>query len=163
MQLFKFSRRPELRRSSFWLLHQTWITRQSRNSFACSVVNHWNRLSPADASVPEHRTFKEQLDLHVHQLLIICWPQYVLLGRYIPSRSFDTYIHTFVRFVMANNLKSISSFEHAQGQRIRWFNNRRQYKESSKRFSLQLLKGCRIRGPSDELQLFSEGNETCLG
>ncbi len=43
-QLFKFSRRPGLRRSSIRLLHQTWRTRRRRNRFACRFVNNWNRF-----------------------------------------------------------------------------------------------------------------------
>ncbi len=43
-QLFKFSRRPGLRRSLIRLPHQTGRTRRRRNSFACRVVNNWNRL-----------------------------------------------------------------------------------------------------------------------
>ncbi len=43
-QLFKFSRRPALRRSSLRLLQQTGRTRR-RSSFACRVVKYWNRSS----------------------------------------------------------------------------------------------------------------------
>ncbi len=43
-QLFKFSSRPGLRRSSIRLLYQTGRTRRRRNSFACRVVNNRNRL-----------------------------------------------------------------------------------------------------------------------
>ncbi len=42
-KLFKFSRIPELRRSSLRLLQQTGRTRRRRNSFACRVVKYWNR------------------------------------------------------------------------------------------------------------------------
>ncbi len=58
-QLFKFSRRPGLRRSSIRLLHQTKRTRRSRNSFACRVVNKWNRLPFSVTSVTEQRKFKQ--------------------------------------------------------------------------------------------------------
>ncbi len=43
-QLFKLSRRPGLRRSSIRLLHQTGRARRRGNSFACRVVNNWNRI-----------------------------------------------------------------------------------------------------------------------
>ncbi len=52
-QLFKFSRRPGLR-----VLHQTGRTRRWRNSFACWVVNNWNRLPLSVASVTKLRKFK---------------------------------------------------------------------------------------------------------
>ncbi len=61
-QLFKFSRRPGLRRSSIRLLHQTGRTCRRRNSFACRVVTNWNRLPFAVASVTEQRKFKQLLD-----------------------------------------------------------------------------------------------------
>ncbi len=64
--LFKFSRRPGLRRSSIKLPHQTGRTRRRRNSFACRVVNNWNRLSFAVASVTEQRKFKQLLDSYVY-------------------------------------------------------------------------------------------------
>ncbi len=53
-QLFKFCRRPGLRR----LLHQTGRTRRRRNSFACRVVNNGNRLPLAVTSVTEQRKLK---------------------------------------------------------------------------------------------------------
>ncbi len=56
--LFKYSRRPELRKSSLRLLHQTGRTRRKRNRFACRVVKHWNRLLLSVQSVPEQRAFK---------------------------------------------------------------------------------------------------------
>ncbi len=40
-------------------------TRRIRNSFACEVLKHWNRLPLAVASVPEQRAFKRQLDSHL--------------------------------------------------------------------------------------------------
>ncbi len=42
-QLFRFSRRLGLRRSSIRLLHRNERTRRRRNSFACRVVNNRNR------------------------------------------------------------------------------------------------------------------------
>ncbi len=65
-QLFKFSRRPGLRRSLIRLLHQTGRTLRRRNSFACRVVNKWNRLPFSVASVTEQRTFKQLLDSYVY-------------------------------------------------------------------------------------------------
>ncbi len=65
-QLFKFSRRSGLRRSSVRLLYQTGRTRRRRNSFACRVVNNWNRLPFSVASVTEQRKFKQQLDSYVY-------------------------------------------------------------------------------------------------
>ncbi len=65
-QLFKFSRRPGLRRSSIRLLHQTGRTRRRRNSFACRVVKNWNRLPFAVASVTEQRKFKQLLDSYIY-------------------------------------------------------------------------------------------------
>ncbi len=64
-KLFKFSRRPELRRSSLRLLQQTGRTRRRRNSFACRVVKYWNRLTLALASVQDHLAFKRQLDTYI--------------------------------------------------------------------------------------------------
>ncbi len=65
-QLFKFSRRPGLWRSSIRLLHQTGRTGRRWNSFACRVVNNWNRLPFAVASVTEQRKFKQLLDSYVY-------------------------------------------------------------------------------------------------
>ncbi len=65
-QLFKFSRRPGLRRSSIRLLRQTERTRRKRYSFACRVVNNRNRLPFAAASVTEQRKFKQLLDSYVY-------------------------------------------------------------------------------------------------
>ncbi len=65
-QLFKFSRRPGLGRSSIRLLHQTGRTRRRRNRFAGRVVNNWNRLPFAVASVTEQRKFKQLLDSYVY-------------------------------------------------------------------------------------------------
>ncbi len=58
-QLFKFSRRPGLRRSSIRLLNQTGRTRRRQNSFACRVVSNWNRLPLSVASVAEQRKFEQ--------------------------------------------------------------------------------------------------------
>ncbi len=60
-KLFKFSRRPGLRRSSLRLLQQ-----RRRNSFACRVVKHWNRLPLAVASVQDPLAFKRQLDTYIY-------------------------------------------------------------------------------------------------
>ncbi len=65
-KLFKFSRRPGLRRSSLRLLQQTGRTRRRRNSFVCRVVKYWNRLPPAVASVQDHLAFKRQLDNYIY-------------------------------------------------------------------------------------------------
>ncbi len=65
-QLFKFSRRSGLRRSSIRLLHQTGKTRRRRSRFACRVVNNWNRLPLSVASVTEQRKSKQLLDSSVH-------------------------------------------------------------------------------------------------
>ncbi len=65
-QLFKFSSRPGLRRSSIRLLHQTGRTRRRRNSFASRVVNNWNRLPLSVASVTEQHRFKKLLDSYVY-------------------------------------------------------------------------------------------------
>ncbi len=67
-QLFKFSRRPGLRRSSIILLNQTMRTRRRRNSFACTVVSNWNRLALTATSVPEQRAFKKIITL-MHLLI----------------------------------------------------------------------------------------------
>ncbi len=64
-KLFKYSRRPGLRRSSLRLYHQTGRTRRRRNSFACRVVKNWNRLPLAAASVQDHLSFKRQLDTYI--------------------------------------------------------------------------------------------------
>ncbi len=53
--------KPELGRSSLRMLHQngrTW--KRGRNSFACMLVNYWNRLPLAVASAPEQRAFKKR-------------------------------------------------------------------------------------------------------
>ncbi len=65
-QLFKFSTRPGLRRSSITLLHPTGRIRRGRNSCACRAVNNWNRLPFAVASVTEQRKLKQQLDLYFY-------------------------------------------------------------------------------------------------
>ncbi len=65
-QLFKFSRRPGLRRSSLRLLQQTRRSRRRRNNFACRVVKYWNRLPLAVASVPDQLAFKRQLDTYIY-------------------------------------------------------------------------------------------------
>ncbi len=58
-KLFKFSRRPGLRRSSLRLLQQTERSRRRRNSFACRVVKYWGRLPLAVPSVQDHIAFKK--------------------------------------------------------------------------------------------------------
>ncbi len=86
-QLFKFSRRPGLRRSSIRHLHQTGRTRRRRNSFACRAVNNWNRLPFAVASVKEQRKFKQLLDSCVYSyifLFILPSPQYGLFWALCP-------------------------------------------------------------------------------
>ncbi len=70
-QLFKFSRRPGLRRSSLRLLQQTGRTRRRRNSFACRVVKCWNRLPLAEASVQNQLAFKRQLDNYIYQIFAL--------------------------------------------------------------------------------------------
>ncbi len=65
-KLFKFSRRPGLRRSSLRLLQQTGRTRRRRNSFACRVVKYWNRLPLAVASIQDHLAFKRQLENYIY-------------------------------------------------------------------------------------------------
>ncbi len=70
-KLFKFSRRPGLRRSSLRRLQQTWRTRRRRNSFACRVVKYCNRLPFAVASVQEHLAFKRQLDNHIYPYILL--------------------------------------------------------------------------------------------
>ncbi len=95
--LFKFSRKPGLRRSSIRLLHQTGRTHRRRNIFACRVVNNWNRLPFPAASVTEQRKFKQILDSYVYShiiLFILFSPTYGLFGHIIPSRSVNTYVHT---------------------------------------------------------------------
>ncbi len=61
-QLFKFSRRPGLRRSSLRLLQQTGSTRIRMNSFACRVVKYWKHLPLAVALVPDQLAFKRIRD-----------------------------------------------------------------------------------------------------
>ncbi len=65
-QLFKFSRRPGLRRSALRLLQQTRQPRRRRNSFACKVVKYWNRLPLLETSVPNQLVFKKQLDTYIY-------------------------------------------------------------------------------------------------
>ncbi len=65
-KLFKFSRRPGLRRSSLRLRQQTGRTRRRRSSFAYRVVKYWNRLTFAVASVPGRLAFKSQLDTYIY-------------------------------------------------------------------------------------------------
>ncbi len=89
---------------------QTRRTCGRRNSFACSVVKHRNRLPPADASVPEQGAFKELLYPKLF-LSILFWLQYGIFGKSVPSLSLNTYIHTFVHFVMASKHKSILGSE----------------------------------------------------
>ncbi len=52
-QLFKFSRRPGLKRSSLRLRQQTGTTHRRRNSFACTVIKYRDRLPFVVASVPD--------------------------------------------------------------------------------------------------------------
>ncbi len=95
-KLFKFSRRPGLRRSSIRLLHQTGRTRRRRNSFACRVVKYWNRLPLALASVQDHLAFKRQLDTYIYTyflLLSLFSPQYCLFWAICPFPIIK-YIHT---------------------------------------------------------------------
>ncbi len=65
-KLFKFSRRPGLRRSSPRLLQKTGRTRRRRNSFACRVAKYWNRLPLAETSIKDHLAFKKQLDNYIY-------------------------------------------------------------------------------------------------
>ncbi len=93
-QLSKFSRRPGLRRSSIRLLHQTGRTR--RKSFACRVVNNWNRLPFAVASATEQRKSKQLLDSYVYSyffLFILSSPQYGLFWA-LCLFPISKYIHT---------------------------------------------------------------------
>ncbi len=62
-KLFKFSRKPGLRRSSLRLLQQTGRTRRIRNSYACRVFKY--RLPLAVASLQDHLAFKRQLDTYI--------------------------------------------------------------------------------------------------
>ncbi len=64
-QLFKFSRRPGLKRSSIRLLHQTGKIRRRWNSFACTIAKNWNRLPLSVASVTEQRKVKQLLASYV--------------------------------------------------------------------------------------------------
>ncbi len=58
-KLFKFSRRPGLKRASLRLHQKTGRTRKRRNSFACRVVKYWSRLPLAVALVQDHLAFKK--------------------------------------------------------------------------------------------------------
>ncbi len=64
-QLFKFSRRPGLRRP----LHQTERTRRRRTSFVCRIVRIWNRLPLVVASETRLTCIKETAWL----LLMVFW------------------------------------------------------------------------------------------
>ncbi len=99
-QLFKFSRRPGLR-SSIRLLHQTGRTRRRRNSFACRVVNNWNHLPFAVASVTEQRKFKQLLDSYVYSEFFSLF--YLLFWALCPF-PISKYIHTY------NNRAIVSAF-----------------------------------------------------
>ncbi len=74
IQLLKFSRRPGLRRISLRLLHQTGRTRRRQSSFACRVVQHWNRLPLAVILVPDQRAVKNLLDFLFYFCPNIGWP-----------------------------------------------------------------------------------------
>ncbi len=65
-KLFKFSRRPGLRRPSIRPIKQTGRTRRRRHSFAYRVVKYWNRLPLAEASVQDHVAFKRQLENYIY-------------------------------------------------------------------------------------------------
>ncbi len=65
-KLFKFSRRPGLRKSSVRLLQQTGRTRRRRNSFARRVAKYLNRIPLAVASEQDHLAFKKQLYLPIN-------------------------------------------------------------------------------------------------
>ncbi len=65
-QVFEFSRRPGLRRSSVKLLQQTERTHRRRNIFTCRVFKYWNRLPLAVASVQDPLVFKRQLDTYIY-------------------------------------------------------------------------------------------------
>ncbi len=88
-QLFKFSRRPGLRRSSIRLFHQTGRTRRRRTVL---------RLPFAVASVTEQRKFKQLLDYHMftHNFFSLFYfrPNMVFFEHFVPFRSVNTYIHT---------------------------------------------------------------------
>ncbi len=84
-KLFKFYRRPGLRRSSIRLLHQTGRIRRRRNSLACRVVNNWNHLPPTVASVTEQRKFKKTIRLiyllgnaSFNSIFVSIWPFWAL-------------------------------------------------------------------------------------
>ncbi len=70
-KLFKFSRRPGLRRPSLRPLQQTGRTRRRRNSFACRVVKYWTRLPLAVASVQDHLAFKKELDNYFYPKILL--------------------------------------------------------------------------------------------
>ncbi len=72
-QLFKFSRRPWLRKSSLKLFRQTGRTRRRRNSFACRVVYNWNRL-PLTAQIQKNtRLIYLLLSFSFNSILTAIW------------------------------------------------------------------------------------------
>ncbi len=97
-QFFKFSRRPGLRRSSLRLLQLAGRIPRRRSSSAFTVVNNWNRLPLAAESVTEQRKLKKTILIYLFikfSLYSIFAPIYGLFGHFIPSRSVNSYIHTF--------------------------------------------------------------------
>ncbi len=65
-QLFKFSRRPGLRRSSIRRLHQTRRTHRRRKFCACRVVIDWSRLPLTVLSITEQCEFKKITDSYIY-------------------------------------------------------------------------------------------------
>ncbi len=92
-------------------------SRRRRNSFACSVVNNWNRLPFSVASVTEQRKYKQLLDSYVYSyifLFILFSPQYGLFWALCPF-PISKYIH-HGRFCQAIHSKHFQTiyFLHAQ-------------------------------------------------
>ncbi len=65
-QLFMFSKRPGLRRSSPRLRQQTGRSRRRRKSFACRDVKYWSHLLLAATSELEQRVFKRQHESYIY-------------------------------------------------------------------------------------------------
>ncbi len=111
-QLFKFSRRPGLRRPTLRFLQQTGRTRRRRNSFACRVVKYWNRLPLAVVSVRISYLSKDNqillftLNFALKSIFVLIWS---FFGQPILSRSLNTYIHTKPIITTINFFDNLSS------------------------------------------------------
>ncbi len=77
---------------AFSFIHNAGRTRRRRKSFACRVVYKWSRLPLSVAA--QIQTTSRPMCLLKFCSLFHFLPNVVFFGRFVPSRSVNTYMHT---------------------------------------------------------------------